>query len=82
DTGRRLSGDDDTWAGIETWGPLLRLSIELNEPRVRRHAERQVIRLSAGFPSYPGQDRLYLVGEALLALQYAVDATDERKPAP
>ena len=82
DTGKRLRGDDDTWAGVETWGPLLRLSVKLDEPLVRQAAQRRVIYLSAGFPEYTGQDRLYRLGEALLALQYAVEASDERKPAP
>lgn len=82
DTGKRLDGEQDTWAGVETWGPLLRLSIELDEPLVQRYAERHVIYLSTGFPEYTGQDRLYLLGEALLALQYAVEASDERNPAP
>ncbi|MEM7627340.1 MAG: hypothetical protein AAF333_17220 [Planctomycetota bacterium] len=82
DTGRRLRGNNDTWAGVETWGPLLRLSIELDEPSIQREALRNVIHLSSGFPEYEGQDRLYLLGEALLALQYAVRASDERNPSP
>lgn len=75
-TGRRFRGGDDTWAGVETWGPLLRLAVKLDEPVVRRQATRRVIGLSEGFPDYVGEDRLYLLGEALLALQYAVSATD------
>lgn len=86
-TGRRFGGGDDTWAGVETWGPLLRLAVKLDEPLLRKQATRQVIALSAGLPDYVRQDRLYLLGEALLALQYAVSATEsesdpERTPAP
>ena len=82
DTGRRLRGAQDTWGGTETWGPLLRLSVKLDEPLVQRFAEKKLVYLSSGFSGYDGDARLYLLGEALLALQYAVEANRERKPVP
>ncbi|MEO0514736.1 MAG: hypothetical protein AAF086_05505 [Planctomycetota bacterium] len=72
-TGRRLRGEHDTWAGVETWGPLLRLAVKLGDDRTARVATHHVIRLSSGFPDYRGEDQLYLLGEALLALEYAID---------
>lgn len=71
-TGKRLRGEQDTWAGVETWGPLLRLAVKLGDDRTARVATRHVIGLSSGFPEYEGEDQLYLLGEALLALQYAI----------
>lgn len=71
-TGRRLRGDQDTWAGVETWGPLLRLAVKLGDDRTARVATRHVIGLSSGFPDYSGEDQIYLLGEALLALEYAI----------
>lgn len=82
DTGKRLGDDQDTWAGVETWGPLLRLSVKLDDPRVHDRALPHVIYLSAGFPDYEGQDRLYLLGEALLALETSRRYTASRKANP
>ncbi|MEM6856092.1 MAG: hypothetical protein AAF593_16935, partial [Planctomycetota bacterium] len=72
-TGKRLRGEQDTWAGVETWGPLLRLAVKLGDDRTARVATRHVIGLSSGFPDYDGEDQIYLLGEALLALQYAIE---------
>lgn len=84
-TGRRARREGpvgDTWAGVETWGPLLRLAVKLGDERTEREATAKVIRLSRGFPAYTGEDRLYLLSEALLALEYAVQAQAERNNAP
>ncbi len=82
-TGRRLRGEHDTWAGVETWGPLLRLAVKLSDDRTVRVAAHHVIRLSSGFPEYRGEDQLYLLGEALLALQYAIEhPQDDSENAP
>ncbi|MEM9417502.1 MAG: hypothetical protein AAGA25_00425 [Planctomycetota bacterium] len=72
-TGKRLPGEHDTWAGVETWGPLLRLAVKLDDDRTAEVAARHVIGLSSGFPDYDREDRMYLLGEALLALQYAME---------
>ncbi|MEM1108733.1 MAG: hypothetical protein AAGH99_08590 [Planctomycetota bacterium] len=79
DTGRRLRGENDTWAGVETWGPLLRLAVKLGDDRTVRVATRHVIGLSSGFPEYAGEDRMYLLGEALLALQYAIQHAENEE---
>jgi len=69
DTGHRLRDENDTWAGVETWGPLLRLAVKLDDPLVHRKALRRVVYQSSGFPQYAGEDRMYLLGEALLTLE-------------
>ncbi|MEO1236157.1 MAG: hypothetical protein AAFX76_05145 [Planctomycetota bacterium] len=78
----RPPGGEDTWAGVETWGPLLRLAVKLGDERTEREATRRVMHLASGFPDYNGDDRMYLLGEALLALEYAIDAQSQRNPAP
>lgn len=84
-TGRRAGGRadvPDTWAGIETWGPLLRLAVKLDDPDTTRRALRKVVELSWGFRDYDGPDRMYLIGEALLALEYAVLSTPNQIDTP
>ncbi|WP_221435422.1 hypothetical protein [Algisphaera agarilytica] len=73
DTGRRLRGEQDTWAGVETWAPLLRLAVKLDDRRTAEVATRRVIGQSSGLPEYDGPDRMYRLGEALLALEYAME---------
>ena len=74
--------------GPETWGPLLRLAVKLGDAPLRDHARDRLIRTSASLADRPAADQLYLLGESLLALQYAVDprfsgfADDTAEPAP
>ncbi len=71
-TGQPLPGElGRTPPGPETWAPLLRLAIKLDAPAVRDAALRHVLRGSERLADEPGRDHLYLLGEALLALQYA-----------
>ena len=58
--------------GPETWGPLLRLAVKLDDPALRKHALSRLISTSQHLPAHATQDQLYLLGETLLALQYAV----------
>lgn len=69
DSGRRLYGEDDTWAGVETWAPLLRLATRLDDRRTHDHALPMVIGLSSNIAVEARPDRLFQLGEALLALQ-------------
>ena len=73
-TGAVLPGEvGRTPPGAETWGPLLRLAVKLDDQSTADHALRQLLRTSHGLADDMGPDRQYLRGEALLALQYAVN---------
>jgi hypothetical protein len=57
--------------GVETWGPLLRLADQFGDEAVRDAALRKICRMSPGLADPSASPRLYLIGEALLALHAA-----------
>ena len=54
--------------GVETWAPLLRLAIKLNDTEAIDAATLQLRRLGPSLTRDSDAPRLYLIGEALLAL--------------
>ena len=67
-------------AGLATMAPLLRLAVRLDHDAMRDRLLRPVVRGARQFSDKPRPPRLYMTGEALLALQAVIDAPIDAAP--
>ncbi len=77
DTGRPAHGDDTPRAGPETFAPLLRLAVRLEQREAVNEILPHLCRVAADLPESTHPAKLYALGETLWALEVARKFRDD-----